>query len=33
MEEAIIAGYQEADGKEDRRALVLCEPFAKPGKS
>ncbi len=32
MEDAIIAGYQDADDKKDRMAFVLCEPFAKPGK-
>ncbi|MFC1462947.1 hypothetical protein ACFLQU_05000 [Verrucomicrobiota bacterium] len=32
MEDAILAGYQEADEKKNRKAFVLCEPFAKPGK-
>jgi len=32
MEDAILAGYEEADDKKGRKAYVLCEPFAKPGK-
>ena len=32
MEDAILAGYQEANLKNDRKAFVMCEPFAKLGK-
>ena len=31
MEEAILAGYHDADEKRNRKAFVLCEPFTKPG--
>jgi hypothetical protein len=31
MEDAILAGYEDAEEKRDRKVRVLCEPFAKPG--
>jgi hypothetical protein len=32
LEELVFAGYHEAAKKADRKAFVLCEPFARPGR-